>query len=150
MKFGIGRILGIVGGLLAVIGTVLPWVTISGGSLTSPLTFSGLTAGFGGIGALLFGVLGLIFVAVGKRVLAILAMVWGILALLLTGLSMVGFAAIAALAGGSGVTVTTNYGVYVSLVGSLILIVGSIIAFVEVGKARATPPQMPMSSSPPR
>src|SRR5439155_5868397 len=115
MKFGIGRIVGIVGGLLVIIGAVLPWVTISGCTTLCPVTFSGVGAGFGGIGAIIFGVLGLIFVAVGKRILAILGMVWGILALLLTGLAFVGFAAIGALYTGTGVTITTDYGVYVTL-----------------------------------
>ncbi|HYM39035.1 MAG TPA: hypothetical protein VEY12_02670 [Thermoplasmata archaeon] len=150
MKVRPGWILGIVGGLITIVGAVLPWATVSGGSLAAPLTFSGATVGLGGIAVLLFGVLGLICVAIPNRITAILGLVWGILALLLALLTLVGLAAIAALAAGSGtgVTVTTQYGAYLALVGTLVLIVGSAIAYTEAKKA-AAPPMMPPPVAPP-
>ncbi len=152
MKVGLGMVLGIVGGLLTLIGAVLPWATVSGGTLTSPMVFTGYGIGYGGILVLVFGVLGLICVAIPKKVTAILALIWGILALLFAVLSVVGLAAIAQTVGGSGVSVTTEYGVYVSLVFSLVLIVGSALAYREARKAAApgmAPPMAPPMSPPP-
>ena len=154
MKIRPGWILGILGGLVTVVGAVLPWATVSGGSLSAPMTFSGATVGFGGILVLVFGVLGLICVAIPRKVGAILGIVWGVLAILLGLLTMVGLAAIAATAAGSGssVTVTTEYGVYVSVIGALLLIIGSAIAYTEARKAAAppmvAPPMAPMAPPP--
>ncbi len=145
MKIRPGWILGILGGVITIMGTVLPWATVSGGSLTTPLTFSGITVGFGGILVLLFGLLGLICVAIPKKVTAILGIVMGIIALLWAVLTLIGLAAIAAVAAGSGtgVAVTTEYGAYLALVGTLVLIVGSAIAYTEARKAAAPPPMTP-------
>src|SRR5256712_3868753 len=110
MKVGLGMVLGIVGGLLTLIGAVLPWATVSGGTLTSPLVFTGYGVGFGGVLVLVFGVLGLICVAIPKKVTAILALIWGILALLFALLTVVGLAALAQSAGGFRVSVTTEEG----------------------------------------
>ncbi len=150
MKIRPGWILGVVGGLLTVVGAALPWATVSGGSLAAPETFSGITVGIGGIAVLLFGILGLVCVAIPNKITAILAMVWGILALALGALTLVGLAAIAAIAAGSGsgVGVTTEYGAYLALVGALVLVVGSVIAYTEAKKA-AAPPPMPPGFAPP-
>jgi len=147
MKVGLGMVLGIVGGLLTLIGAVLPWATVSGGTLTSPMVFTGYGIGYGGILVLVFGVLGLICVAIPKKVTAILALIWGILALLFAVLSVVGLAAIAQTVGGSGVSVTTEYGVYVSLVFSLVLIIGAALTYREARKA--APSMAPPMSPPP-
>lgn len=150
MKIGPGWITGILGGLITIVGTVLPWATISGGSLTTPLTIPG-TLTILGIAVLVFGVLGLVCVAIPKKITAILGIVWGVLALLVGLLTLAGLAAAAAVAAGSGTgyVVTTQYGAYLALIGALILIVGSALAYTEAKKAAAPPPMMAPPMAPP-
>src|SRR3989442_5119214 len=59
MKVGLGMVLGMVGGLLTLIGAGLPWATVSGGTLTSPLVFTGYGAAFARGLVLVFGAFGL-------------------------------------------------------------------------------------------
>ncbi|HEX9341602.1 MAG TPA: hypothetical protein VF992_10620 [Thermoplasmata archaeon] len=148
MKIGIGMILGIVGGLVTAIGSYLPWATVSGGSLTSPVVFMGVGVGWGGVLVLAFGVLGLICVAIPRKATAILALVWGILAFVFALLVIGVQASLAQQYGGSGVVVTTEYGAWVSLAFSVLLILGSAIAYREARKA-ASPPMAPPMSPPP-
>ncbi len=151
MKIRPGWTLGIIGGLLAIVGTLLPWATVAGGSLAAPETFSGVSVGLFGILFLILGLLGLIFVAIPNRITAILGLVWGVLALLIGLLTLLGLAALAAAAAGTGtgVTVTTEYGVYVAMVGALLLIVGSGLAYGEARRAAAPPMMAPPMAPPP-
>ncbi len=152
MKIRMGWILGIAGGLVTIAGAALPWATVTGGTLAAPETFSGLRLGFGGIAVLILGLLGLVCIAIPRRVTALLALVCGILALGLGLLTLLVISSIAGMAGasGSGVTVTTEYGVYFALSGTLVLLVGAAIKYMSAKKADAlrvvaAPPMSPPS-----
>jgi hypothetical protein len=122
-----------VGGLMIILGVVLPWMSDSLGN-----SISGLSAGVNSLGIviLLFGVLGLAMVASGERGLAIGAMVFAILALLLY-LLLIGVAGLVATGLGAGIT--TGYGLYVGFIGSIVLIVGAVMAMSAAKKAVAAP-----------
>ncbi|MFQ5910262.1 MAG: hypothetical protein ACE5IJ_06015 [Thermoplasmata archaeon] len=143
----VGRIVGIIGGLLTFVGALLPWATVES-ALISPQTqtFMGAATGIGGILVLIFGIIGLILVATGKRGPAIGGIILGVLALIFALLAWVGLAAWAEVFGGLGSTLTTEYGIYISLVGSIILIIGSALAMGEAKKAEV--PMAPPMAAP--
>src|SRR5256885_1712023 len=122
----VGRKLAIAGALFTLIGAALPWTS---GAF-------GVTAnGIDGIFVYVFGLLWLPFHPVSRKVHAILGVGWGGLALLLALQSVAFFSALG---------VTLEYGVYVSILGSLSLIVGSALVYVQARKAlgpESIPPQ---------
>ena len=136
MKMNPGSIVGIVGGLLIIIGVMLPWMSDSTG-----YSISGLTAGISVLGMvlILFGVLGLVMLIPGKRGLALGSMVFGVLALLLY-LAMLGLSSIlTSMAGTLGASVSVGFGLYLGFIGSILLIVGAIVARSEMKKAASAP-----------
>lgn len=146
MKMSTGSIVGIVGGLLVILGVVLPWMSDSTGA-----SVSGLTAGIAPIGIVLiiFGVLGLVMVAPGKRLLAIGTIVFGILAFLLY-LALLGLSSLISTgANVLGANTSVGYGLFIGFIGSILLIVGAIMARSEAKKAAAAPaaqaPPAPMA-----
>ena len=111
-------------------GALLPWTSGA----------YGMTAnGIGGILVYVFGLLWLPFRPVSRKVHAILGVGWGSLALLL-GLQAIAFFA--------ALGVTLEYGVYVSILGSVLLIVGSTLAFMEAGKPEAATPSLGAETPP--
>jgi hypothetical protein len=143
MWMQIGRILGLVGAILALVGTLLPWATIS--SDIDSITASGVVIFFIGLPVLLFAIIGLILVALPKRGTAIGAFVMGILCLIFMMLAFVVVSILEGLVSGTNIEVSYDYGLWVSLVGSILLMIGGIWAFVELGKV---PPPMPMPVEP--
>jgi len=142
----IGRILGIVAGILTVVGVFLPWISVKdlAGNVTDysgiavPLTFFGMMT-------LIFGLLGLIFVAIGKRGLCIAGLVMGIIAMLFV---LIIFAIMTTvLAVGAGSVFSMGIGLIISMVGSILLIIGCAIAFAQAGKKAAPAP--PIAPTPP-
>ena len=154
----VGRIVGIVGGILTLVGCLLPWLTVSS-SLESISVLGIIVPPWLAMLAFIFGIIGLILVAIGKRGPAIGALVMGILAFVFVIIEWMLLVVIASFAeglvSGTGVTVTIDYGVYVALVGAIILIIGSIMAMSEAKKAAAAPmmpgpmPPEPMMEEPP-
>jgi hypothetical protein len=143
MWMQMGRILGIVGAILALVGTFLPWATIS--SDFESITASGIAIFFIGIPVLLFAIIGLILVAMPKRGTAIGGFVMGILCLIFMMLAFVVVSILEGLVTGTNIEISYDYGLWVSLVGSILLMIGGIWAFVELGKAPPAPaPMMPM------
>src|SRR5206468_12776967 len=126
-KIGWGMMLGAVGGILAIVGAILPWVTISitTGTIAYPgctgntCTFSGIQSGYGGILVLVFALIGLIMVVIpGKPVMGLLAFVFGLLALIFALLGYIGLSLIGSLAGLTGqITVTVGSGVCLAFIG---------------------------------
>ncbi len=141
-----GRILGIVGGILALVGTFLPWVTLS--SEIDSITASGILLFIVGIPVLIFGIIGLILVALPKRGTAIGAFVMGILALIFVMLAFVLVSWLESLVSGTSIEITYEYGMWVSLIGAILLMVGGIWSFIELGKAPPVP-AMPPEPMPP-
>src|SRR4030042_2424865 len=139
-----GRVLGIIGGILVLLGSILSWADVSGGTLVGTLSVSGLLAG--GMLSLIFGILGLIMVAIPKKVTAILGLIFGILALLWLLLAFIGPNAFAQTWGarGTSVTITIGFGIYVAMIGAILLVLGSGIAIKDAGAKPAPPIQAPM------
>jgi hypothetical protein len=125
-----GRPLGIVGGILALVGCVLPWVTIS--DSFSSITASGLGVFIFGVPAMILGILGLVFVAIPKRGFAIAGLIMGILVMIFVVLAITMTSVIAGYATYTGVvTVSMDYGMYVTLVGAILLMVGGGLAYYQ-------------------
>lgn len=142
-----GRIVGIVGGLLVVIGGILPWIYAES-SIDSASLPGILTIPFGTL-AFIFGIVGLILVALKGRGVAIGALVMGILALIFALLLFPLLSILESIISGTDVTVRADYGLYISLVGSVILIIGAGLAFSQAGRAEEMAPPMPYAPGPP-
>lgn len=150
VRIGRGRILGILGGVITIIGAFLPWATIfqiNPGSKSFVDSFTA-TFGFLGVVVLLFGLIGLEYVAIPTEGTATVAALFGVLVLLATGTAF-GLGATFAMneqAGNPNWIVTTGSGLYVSILGALALIGGSALAFVD---AKKTTPPIPATETPP-
>lgn len=138
-----GRPLGMVGGILALVGTVLPWVTIS--DSFNSVSASGLQVFFFGVPALIFAILGLVFVAIPRKSLTIGCLVMGILVMVFAILAITMTSVVAGFAATTGVvTVSIEYGMYLTLVGSILLIVGGALAYVQYEEVVAPVPTQPL------
>ncbi len=133
MKLSRNRLLGIGGGTMTVISAVLPWAVVNGGAQPPGREFIGLAVGYGGIGVFVTGLLGAVCLAVPRPVTVKLGLVLGVLALVLGLLTLVGINATAAIVGG-GASAAPEYGVFVALVGAVLLMTGSLLA-VRKGEA---------------
>ena len=154
MKIGMGAIIGLVGGLLAVVGVFLPWFSVTSGGQT--LSWSGYDLGAAAVqypqlawlaifplGILAFGILGLILALIPKKVTGILAMLCGILVLVFSFIPLLIFLLISTIGGGMGI------GTPLSFIGGIILMVGGIMAYRDAKKAMTGMPMGAMPSPPP-
>ena len=126
----VGRILAAIGGLITLIGLFLPWERVDW--LHLPVFDPYLDARFPGTGGLLVLGLGLVwftFFAIPRKVAALLGLAWGGIAFLLAMVALVGIGDLAARNGGA---VYVDNGLYVSMLGSLMLTSGSAVAYVQV------------------
>ena len=96
----------------------------------------------GGILVLLFGVIGLVFGALNKPVLEILALVMGILVMLFSLLMGALVPTASVVIPGASASVTPGFGMWISLVGGLLLTVGGALGFVE-SRNMPAPPRAP-------
>lgn len=144
MKIGMGAILGAIGGIIALIGTFLPWGTVT--LLGIPIGIPG----WAGVGFLtvIFAILGLVLVLIPKKITAILALVFGVLALVFALLQYLGVSAVVALAQLGGGTGSMGVGGYISMLGCILLIVGGGMAYSAAGKMSAPMSPMPMAPPP--
>jgi len=145
-----GRIIGIIGGILTMVGVFLPWATVSGGTLIGSVSLLGVLAFPFGILAMIFGIIGLILVAIGKRGMCIGALILGILAFIMILLSFALLSWLAELVAGIGgglVEFTVDFGIYIAIVGSIILIIGSGLAMAQAEKPGMQP--VPAAPIPP-
>jgi hypothetical protein len=126
-KLGIslGRIVGIVGGLAAFIGVFLPWTHVFHTDFTGANSIAFLIVPG-------FGIFGLESISIPTKRAATLGLGCGIIALLGT------LVAIPTLAGGlpQREAVPFDYGLYVTILGSLALIVGSALARGEAREVK--------------
>jgi len=134
----LGRILGIVGALLAVVGVFLPWATATNTITNTSASASGISVPLFGVLVLLFSVLGLVLVLVGKRGTCIGALIMGILAFVFALIVAAIWSAIISTFG-VGDVLSIGYGLYMSLAGSIILMVGSVMT---LGELKQIAPQM--------
>lgn len=133
-----GSVLGIVGGLLAVVGVFLPWMTATETITNTSSSASGISVPLFGILVLLFSALGLVLALVGKRGTCIGAMIMGILAFVFALIVATIWSAIISTFG-VGDILSIGYGLYITLAGSIILVIGSVMT---LGELKHMAPQM--------
>jgi len=134
----LGRFLAVVGGLITFVGVSLPLGSVHflGPSLTdTSLRFPG----DGGWIVLVFGSLWFAFFAVPKKVAAIWGIVWGILAVVFILVSLQGLANLVARSPG---VLYIDEGVYVTIFGSILLMIGSTLAYIKAGRT-SIPTEIP-------
>jgi MFS family permease len=133
-KVGVGRLLGIVGGVLTFVGALLPWVTLPGYGTSPPETYLGVTSGFVGVLVSQLGFFGILMMIDGKKTTSIGGMAMGIFGAILSALPLLAVGFLTAVGDTTGLAVEMNFGIYVCIVGSIILMVGSIMALIGAGK----------------
>lgn len=129
-KMTTGAIIALVGGLLMLIGTFLPWATVK--SDIEEITVIGLLSGFGGILVLIMGILAIVGAAIKKP---ILSTIFGVIGLIFSGLAFILISALESLAKtttGGEVTVEVNYGIYISLIGCVLALIGGIVGHIQM------------------
>lgn len=139
-----GRILGIVGGLLAVVGIFLPWATATNPTTNTSSSASGISVPIFGILVALFSVLGLVLVFVGKKGTCTAGAIMGILAFIFAMIFAALWSAIITTFS-VGDIFSIGYGLYVTMIGSIILILGSFMARGEAVRSltpQVAPPPM--------
>ncbi|HYS99199.1 MAG TPA: hypothetical protein VEO20_00880 [Thermoplasmata archaeon] len=135
----VGRVLAILGGLAVLVGLFLPWGSVDfvdpalADFNYDPFNWSGTWI------FLAFGLLWFIFFAVPRKVAAVWGFVWGCLALLNTAVAVEGLYYVVARNTGG---VYLGSGVYVSILGSTMLIVGSALAYVKARRTVSPEPSL--------
>ena len=152
-----GQIIGLVGGIIALIGLFLPWISASG---TNTNTGQQITVSVPGIyfipfsiGIILFAVLTIAFAIFKKPIGGILVLVFSLIGLAITGFLFSAIQYIAAsLVSGSSVSVSTGVGVYICIVGFIIGLIGGVLHYVyakKEGVTQTSPPQEVPPAPPP-
>jgi len=136
-KVGIGRLLAMVGGIITLVGALLPWVTVSG-RLSSPEMFLGVSTGIFGVLLSQLGFFGIVMMLDGKKTTSMGGMALGATGLVFSVLALV-FPGILSVGDTAGISIEIGLGIYVCTVGSIILLVGSILAWIEAGRPRKLP-----------
>ena len=156
MKLNKGQKIGLVGGIIALVGFFLPWVTLhlTGDIATSAgvtqQSFMGIqSGGVMGLIALVSAILVIVFSVINKSSMPILTIVFAIIGLLLVLLAMTGVQslidatrALASATGTGDITASYEYGLWVTIIGFIIGLVGGGLSMKEM-KASAVPPAMP-------
>ncbi len=162
MKATVGRAMGLLGGVLTAVGTLLPWATLHGGSVPepgTPLFLGGAAGGWGAWTILAFGVLGAALALTRRPVAATLGLEVGVLAMFLAVMGWLSLPALAVSVGGPDATTTPGYGLFITLAGTVLLVAGGAVAARKAGPAAPAkpapaktvpaPPAPPSSEPPP-
>ena len=141
----LGRSMAVVGGLINLFGVTAPLGSVH---FVNPMLadYSPTLPHDGGWIVLVFGLLWFAFFAVPKKVAAIWGLVWGGLSLVFILVTIQGLADIVSREAGA---LYLSYGVYVTILGSLLLIVGSTLAYLKVGLTSLPEPIPPDAAAPP-
>ena len=147
VETSLGKILAAVGGFITLVATALPWATVTYSDIPGSYVFLGVAFfGYSSIIVYLFGLAWLTFFALPRKVYAILGLGWGSLALLLALLADAGVFP----GGRPGANAAAiGSGVYLSLLGSIMLVVGSAFAYMEAKKVSARGPVEIAQPAPP-
>ena len=128
--FGIWAILGLVGGLLVIVSMFLPWITLPG------LAVIGIATGFWGILPFIFSIIGLVMCVLRKRAFYIVGGIMGILSFVFPLIIMMIISSIAAAFGKIEVGASLlGIGLYLAIIGGLLLTVGGFGGFAQTPKA---------------
>lgn len=126
MKITKGFIIGLIGGILTILATILPWSS-GPGIGESPMDVMGAASGFGTV-VLIIGVIGIILAYLSR---GILTMIFGVLALLVTFIWVGALSYLSSWFVSFGGTNSVGYGTYIAIVGAILLILGGIIIHEE-------------------
>ncbi len=142
----LGWILAVAGGFSILASAVLPWETSVSSTRECPCVSifnDGLRMnGWGGVFVYSVGFLWLLFFAIPEKTSAVWGLFWGGFAFLFSPLAFARIADDGAMSAGEapGWQIIADSGVYVNLVGSAMLILGSaLVLYVEVRKALISP-----------
>jgi len=137
-----GVIVGIIGGILTVLGVILPWAASEFGSVSGLYTIPGTAIGttIFGYPLLILGILGLLMALPGKKGLAMGTIIMGIIAMLL-GLIVIGFVGL--ISDISGGVASMGIGAILCLVGPIVMILGGFMIRSDVKKEMMAPPAPP-------
>ena len=148
MELNNGQKIGLVGGIIALVGFFLPWVSLSSETVSG--SYMGIQTGAFGLIALISAILVIVFSVINKSSMPILTIVFAIIGLLLV-LLLFGqleqlrqlFETLNGLTDPSA-EVTMNYGIgiWITIVGFIIGLVGGIMSMKEM-KTSNVPPVMP-------
>jgi len=163
MRLDKGIILGIVGTVLLTVGVFLPWATASspGGNLENGATY-GSTSGWDNYSvydyeyflvkiAMVLSVIGMIMIAIKRRLTIVAGLIIGVstlVILLYTYANLEHTAYLINIQHISDWSAGVGYGIWVSIIGSLLLITGGVLAFKETKKitlAQITPSETQQS-----
>jgi len=138
-----GKIIGLVGALLTIVATLLPWASgLGAGGVTIATEVMGLLTGFGTL-VLILGIISGVMALVGRGVGTV---VCGVLALLVTLFWFGAWSFISGLLNWTGGSNSVGYGTYIAVIGSILLIVGGALLIGEKKKMAAAP--MPTAAPP--
>jgi hypothetical protein len=164
-KYKTPMILGIVGGVLALVGTFLPWINVCAGALgiNLCLPFSGIgisgaaaqlgatagvpaLVGFAPLLVLVFGLVGLVMMLLKKPMMCMLALVMGLLVVVLALLWYMQASPLFVTmnVGEVSESIGAGFGVWLSLIGGLLLLVGGLMGMKALkGMPAPAPPMAP-------
>jgi hypothetical protein len=127
-------IIGLVGGVLALLGVLLPWISVT--VLVITINFTGMDILTNALYSkytiypmltLISGILALVLCILRKKILYLVGGIMGILAFIMPMVFMMTI-------NGEVGTNVTGMGVYISMVGGILALVGGILGFVKYPK----------------
>ena len=141
MNLGTYGKVGLLGGVLAFVGALLPWwnVSAAGGGVSVSVPVLGIFT-IGGILAALFGIIGIVFARMKPSVptvgltlamgamTAVASLVWGAM-----------FPTASVSGGGASASISAGFGFWISLVGGVLLVLAGVIGFGETKKVPTSP-----------
>jgi hypothetical protein len=130
-----GAIIGLIGGILIILATILPWASVPSTGVFST-DVMGLLTGFGTI-VLIMGILGLVLALLSKGFWTILC---GVVSLLITLCWYGALSFISSWFLVIGGTISLGYGTFFAIIGAILLIIGGIIVSEEQKAATAPAP----------
>lgn len=142
MGLGTHGKIGVLGGVIALVGALLPWWNASASAIgvTVSMPVLGIFVP-GGILVALFGILGIVFARMqGNAVWPALTAVLGVLTVVFSMVwgAMLPTASVSG--GGASASLTAGFGYWISLVGGLVLLVGGIMGITAARKVQAPVP----------
>ena len=155
MKLGKGAAIGLIGGILAIVGAIMPWwiatasVSAGGFTVSASVPLLGIFT-LGGLLCLVFGALGLVMALIKNKATSLITVVCGVLALaasLMVG-AFLATANVAVPGASANASVTPSFGMWIAAIGGIVLIIGGALAFLETNKP-AAPAAGSWTSAPP-
>ncbi len=129
------------GGIVAIVGAVLPWwnVSASSGGISLSVPILGIFW-IGGILCLVFGILGLIFAMLKSPAFGLVTAVMGLLVVVIAAMYGAFLPTGSVSAGQASASITPGFGYWISMLGGILLLAAGPLVFMDNRKAAAAPP----------